>query len=275
MKTGETYSLITKGQKKWAANQGFNPEKTGDGESSTHDLGSNIFGKHLFSKTQYEFEKGEGKETNQKMRVLWSSSALVVNVFDYWRKEDRIRDIAKLFDPATSVDTMEYEKKCPIQRYGTPPHLDIVFSGNNSKTIAVESKFTEPYRPAGNNLNKYFSNASVWSGLDGLKEYTRRFVETEIKQTAFFYLGVPQLIKHILGLNNQDKKRNGFILYYLWYDFDSPEAEEHQGEIQKFTAAVTPEIDFRSMTYRELFKRITGIPTVDIKYTAYLRERYF
>ena len=274
MKTGETYSLITMRQKQWASSHGICPEESPSWESHTPDLESNVY-EPLAIKTLGEFERGEGKETSQKMLVLWSSSALVVNTFDYWRKGNRVRDIAQVFDPATSATDMEFESKQPVQRGGTPPHLDVVFTGINTKTIAIESKFTEPYRFSGSNLDKYLSNSTIWWGLDNLRAYTERIVELEKQETEYSYLGVPQLIKHILGLKRQDKDHTGFTLVYLWYNFDSEEARKHEEEIEKFTAAVTPEVDFKSMKYQDLFENITKIPGIDKRYVDYLRERYF
>jgi len=80
-------------------------------------------------------------------------------------------------------------------------------------------------------------------------------------------------LKHILGIVNTFQK--DFTLLYLWYDYPSSEAAEHRAEVETFMLRLNGEIDFRAMTYQELFKKMQSAPAVDGSYIAYLAERYF
>jgi hypothetical protein len=65
------------------------------------------------------------------------------------------------------------------------------------------------------------------------------------------------------------------VLCYLWYDVPgSAAAEEHRAEVARFGEAVTCEIEFRSLTYQELF---ASLPTHirESEYGKYLNARYF
>ena len=93
------------------------------------------------------------------------------------------------------------------------------------------------------------------------------------REIRFSWLDAPQLLKHILGLANKFGK--DFTLLYLWYDHPSAEAKEHHAEIATFNQHLNGEIDFRTMTYQELFQKMQGNPAIDKNYVKYLRGRYF
>lgn len=97
-------------------------------------------------------------------------------------------------------------------------------------------------------------------------------------QEEFRHVNAPQLLKHILGVANRFQKN--FTLLYLWYDYpvggySSFGAAEHRAEVETFMLRLDGEIDFRAMTYQELFKKMQSAPTVDGNYIAYLAEQYF
>ena len=92
-------------------------------------------------------------------------------------------------------------------------------------------------------------------------------------QEQFSHLNAPQLLKHVLGVVNTPHR--DFTLLYLWYDYPSSEAAAHRAEVETFMQRLGGEIDFRSMTYQELFKKVRGASSVDAKYITYLTGRYF
>ena len=49
----------------------------------------------------------------------------------------------------------------------------------------------------------------------------------------------------------------------------------HQEEILVFEDHVQSEVDFRHMTYQDLFKTVRQIAGIDPRYISYLEERYF
>lgn len=241
----------------------------------------NIFGGQLHPETRKEYERGKGHELEGErahIKALRSSSALVVNVFDYWRRQSRIQDIAKCCGAKGAVTGMEFEKTHPIKGLErTPPHLDVEFVV--LAPLAIESKFTETYqrttrRPlTKTRLDAYLKHDDIWDGMPKLKHLASDIVRQSSARTEFEYLDVPQLIKHILGL--KCGYGHGFSLLYLWYRVDSKEATQHVRELADFCKRINGEIGFRTMTYQELFDSIKRMPNVDPGYLDYLEKRYF
>ncbi len=264
---------ITSQQLAWAQQRGV----TAEGGYTTR-VEDNVFGGQLHPDTRSEYERGKGKELEGHMKALHSSSALVVNVFDYWRRANRIQDIARCCGATGSVVGMEFEQTRPIRGVTrTPPHLDVEFCG--MLPLAIESKFTETYRrktrrPIPNtHLDKYLASRDIWTGLPRLKAIAESIVGESGGMTQWEYLDVPQLIKHVLGLNC--RYRGEFSLLYLWYCIDSPEAKAHADQLDAFSTSLDGEIDFRTMTYQDLFAKLEQVPDADSGHLSYLGERYF
>ena len=274
--TIQTAKRIAAHQLEWATRTGIAPAG-----NYTERVEDNVFDGQLHPATRAEYEKGKGHELEGEkanMKALHSSSALVVNVFDYWRRQNRIQDIAGCCGAEGVVDRMEFEETHPIKGMGrTPPHLDVEFAAR--VPLAIESKFTETYhrktrRPLrSTHLDKYLEHPDLWFNLPDLKALAERIVGESAGRTEFEYLDVPQLIKHMLGLNCAYQGQ--FSLVYLWYRMDSVEAEQHQQELNRFCDRLGNEVKFRSMTYQDLFNRIMRVPDVDLSYLQYLEQRYF
>jgi hypothetical protein len=208
------------------------------------------------------------------MNALQSSSALVVNVFDYWRRQNRIQDIAKCCGAEGIINSMEFEKTHPIKGVNrTPPHLDVEFAG--PVPLAIESKFTETYqgKTRRDSLREYLKHPDIWNGISEVRALACDIVEQSGARTDFKYLDASQLIKHILGLKSDYS--GPFCLLYLWYKVDSDEAEQHQEELDRFSRSIKDEISFRTMTYQYLFNGIRELSGVDSAYIEYLEQRYF
>jgi len=250
-------------------------------EAYTRTVEENIFSGELHPDTRNEYARGKGHELygpRAHMKALYSSSALVVNVFDYWRRQNRVQDIAKCCGAEGIATGMEFEKTHPIKGIqGTPPHLDVEFTP--AVPLAIESKFTETYRRTTRRpltktkLDVYLEHDDIWDGMPKLKNLAQDIVRHSRARTKFEYLDVPQLIKHILGLKCSYGR--GFSLLYLWYKVDSKEATQHEQELADFRNRINSELKFRTMTYQELFGRIQRVPNVDSSYFKYLEQRYF
>jgi len=251
-----------------------------DSDGYTLSLNDNLFC-HLSSDSREEFRFGKGDElgmpgTRGKMQALHSSAALVVNVFEYWRKKDPSA-IAKICGASDRNSVMHYEAKHANELGGIPSHLDVEFSdSSNSVPLAVEAKFTETFhRHTRRTLALgYLNKPNLWKGLPGCERLAHRLGDEERKRTSFEYLDAPQLLKHILGLATEFGPR-GFALLYLWYGLQSLEASQHWREIIEFESMITGDVDFRVMTYQDLFADILKIPGVDQAYLDYLKTRYF
>ena len=262
-------------QLKWAIQQGISLE------GYTKKVEDNIFNNELHPETKKEYKRGKGHEIYGKrahMKALHSSSALVVNVFDYWRRQNRIEDIARCCGAQGTINGMEFEKAHPIKGMDrTPPHLDVEFTG--SIPLAIESKFTETYHRKTRRDNKnthldlYLGHRDIWNGIPKVKGLAETIVQQSGARSDFEYLDVPQLIKHILGLTCS--YHDQFSLLYIWYKIDSNEAKQHEQELAQFSISIKDEMDFQTTTYQDLFKRIRHLPDVDAAYLEYLERRYF
>ncbi|GAB6395627.1 MAG: hypothetical protein MdMp024_1939 [Bacteroidales bacterium] len=282
---------IIKKQQGWAQARGIT--RVGgtinySGEKNyTNKLQDNLF-KRLSPQSEAEFKKGNGneiKDSNRKlakMKALHSSSAIVVNVFQYWRDKEDIYPI--VYSCGLCGDNqsrqvingcISFEKKFKLIR--TPPNIDIFLKynmGNNPKVCAIESKFTEPYTKNKNELHEvYIKETSIWKGLDNLYDFAKR----DDFDSKFTYLSASQLIKHILGLSKMYGKE-GFCLLYLWYNVDDKEGtgDKHKKEIKKFEDIVKEDnINFRHITYQEVIKTLVGnFYKENEEYCKYISERY-
>jgi hypothetical protein len=234
-----TTNYIASCQLKWAAQENIPVEGY-----YTKRVVDNIFGHELHPETKKEYERGKGHELEGKrahMKALCSSSALVVNVFDYWRRQNRIQDIARCCGAEGIIHGMEFEKTHPIKGVArTPPHLDIEFGG--PIPFAIESKFTETYHRQTRRDNKdthldtYLKHREIWNGILKVRALAESIVQQSGARTNFEYLDVPQLIKHILGLNGS--YGGSFYLLYLWYKVNSHEANRHEEELARFSTSV-------------------------------------
>jgi len=268
--------LILNQQRTWARQRGIEY----DDDGYTLSLNDNFFSP-LTLQTKREFESGKGDELGEsgsrgKMQALHSSSALVVNVFEYWRSRN-IYAIARALGASSGMTEIRFEQTHPTPLGGIPPHLDIEFRGVGSiRPVAIESKFTELYhRKTKRNIrDRYLSHKGLWEQLPGCEMLIRRIREEEKGKTSFAYLDAPQLLKHILGLTTKFSA-GGFELVYLWYDLPSSEADKHRQEVKEFKKQIGDDIHFRDMTYQELFNVIKRSPDADKNYISYLTERYF
>jgi len=266
------YNAIKKQQQSWALAEQIEFDKKGYVKELRHNLFQDL-DKDSFN----EFGAGKGRELEGHMLALHSSSALLVNMFEYWRQAKRISEIAEACGATPGITDMIFEKQYKISNLGTP-HLDIEFSSKFSVPFVIEAKFTEPYRKItqrnDTNLNKYLARNSLWDGIQKCKKLAQTIFEQEGKVTNWKHLDSPQLLKHILGLTGKFGIGK-FNLLYLWYYSPSPEAEVYRDEINNFKEIVETEVLFSDMTYQELFGAIQTIPDLDSKYLAYLKERYF
>lgn len=103
------------------------------------------------------------------MRALHSSSALAVNVFDYWVSEFNHHLLAALDVDDRSNAAIRFEGKYPTGLGGNPPNLDVVLELDNGQVIGIKSKFTEWFTPKTQGKmpfkEKYFEQG-VWSRVD-------------------------------------------------------------------------------------------------------------
>ena len=283
-----TEQIITK-QIEWAKNKGLQLiGSAGDRGRKVYTtrIDDNLF-QPLNEKSKKEIDDGDGGELKSKaghtakMQALHSSSALGINMFDYWREAS---DFSLLFSAcglsrsgSQLSGEIKFEQKFKIDdRFKYAPNLDAVFYPSNlnkSKIFAIECKFTEAYssRRHGGLDQKYFTNDSVWGNLLATKNLAQ---EISPEDSHFSYLHAAQLIKHILGLNRQFG-HSRYRLLYLWYDALGESGFKHRQEVEKFADIIRSDgVLFHATTYQELIVCLAQYREQHKKYVSYLTERY-
>lgn len=261
------------------------PGEANRGEASfVYELEENLF-EPLLPEVRREYEAGDGGEirpnrTDGRMYAVNSSSALVVNVFHYWRRLGQVADIARACQlPSTPISRMEFEAHCPIDdQFERAPNLDVVIHYARKQGLqasAIESKFQEPYSGRRHNglSPNYLELARVWTDIPALRELAE---QVSPNNEGFAHLDVPQLIKHILGLKEAYSK-SGFRLLYLWYASPGPEALKHAQELEEFGAFTKrDEIAFQELTYQDVILSLARNQRAGhTAYIDYLMDRYF
>ena len=242
----------------------------------------------LLPQTETEIKNGDGGElkrdaTNSaKMCAVHSSSAIGVNILQYWKKKN-IPDVAYALglcrkDNTTSIE-IKFEQKFKIsKRFNFDPNIDAVIyndENNKIKAFGIECKFSEAYSSRNHPglKEKYITEISKqWKDIPKLFEFAKTISPND---KDFHHLHPAQLIKHILGLKNQYGK-SGFRLLYLWYDVLGDEGCQHRKEINQFSEiAKSDNIKFHSISYQELIIIMKSELYVGHeKYINYITDRY-
>lgn len=226
-----------------------------------------------------DLKGGDGAEINDdktrtKIFAVHSSSALVCNFFEYWRFRDKAL-LAKAFKFDQGIKSLVYEQKLSMGMQGNMPNLDLFMILNNGQAVAVESKFTEWVSKK--SKNKPFADSykkrDRWNEV-GLPNCQKLVDKIYSEDESFLYLNAPQLLKHALGLANMHSNKSKLI--YLYYDFDTSISEIHKKEIERFKNALNGELNFKELTYQELFREIQKNKSdIEEEYLSKLEEKYF
>lgn len=283
------YEYILSKQTAWAVNSGISlvGSKGKRGRPAyTTELEQNLF-QNLLPDVRKSFATGDGGELGStefpgKMQAVHSSSALGVNVFQYWKSINAVPVIATqcgLCREGSQVSRdIHFEEKHPINdTFGFHPNIDIVIHNAPSakiKRFAVECKFSEAYgaHKHGGLKTKYLDLDDLWADIPNLLGFARRISPNDHE---FVHLHPAQLVKHILGLKRQFGK-SGFRLLYLWYDVLGYQGKRHRDEVFKFTEVTKADgIKFHSLTYQELIVNLEkNLRKEHQAYIRYLTERY-
>jgi hypothetical protein len=228
-----------------------------------------------------EYRKGNGYEFGiaarpGKLAAPWSSSALVVNVFDDWRGRD-LRPLARALGFDQEFTCLRFEAKFSTG-FGGPANVDVVLEG--AHRLAIEGKFCEPFEGGSrgkprNSISRTYlkpENLARWQGLNALRELAGA---VHGRRREYRRVDAPQLIKHTIALT---RTKLPFELLHLWFSPgpDTTEAQEAAKELGDLGAAMQRDgVRFRSLTYQELFQRLKAEVLVGSPYIAYLQSRYF
>lgn len=291
----DAYEKIVAKQIQWALNSGFQliGSKGNRGRPSyTSFLDQNLF-EPLLPAVRISFESGDGNEVSggpgnpAKMHAVHSSSALCVNVFQYWERIGLVSTIASacgFCDKSSNVSqkiVFEEKYSTGVQNH-FPPNIDVVIHNSlqsKFRLFAIECKFSEPYSSKEHSglAPAYLNIPNAWSEMPNLEKLAKSISPMD---KTFIYLHSAQLIKHILGLKkfceDAHKPRVSFKLLYLWYDAFGDEGTKHREEIKQFTEVAEDDaIHFQAMTYQELILNLAkDYRQNHPEYIRYLTERY-
>ena len=260
------------------------PEQARRGASSfVYQLVDNLF-EPLSQEAVHEYEAGDGGELrphqNQgRMYAVNSSSALVANLFHYWRRIGQVAEIAQACQlPSVGITGLRFEANYPIdEAFTRDPNLDAVISYGRTtglRASAIECKFLEPFNRTHPGLrHSYLEMGRLWTELPALREIAER---VSPQNDHFAHLDAPQLIKHILGLKEAYGK-DGFRLLYLHYGVAGRESVMHSEEIEEFAGYAHKDgIAFQSLTYQDVLLSLARAKhKPHTAYINYMMERYF
>jgi len=283
------YQYILTRQREWARNRGvalIGSKGTRGRPAYTRRLDENLF-QPLLPAVRDAFEAGDGDELGSsaspgKMQAVHSSSALAVNVFQYWQSISAVPLIAaacRLCRRGSQVSyDIRFEEKYPIDDgFGRHPNIDVVIHNRRAAKIqsfAIECKFTEAYRAGGEKglKDKYLKLSGAWDGLPNLRGLAESISPTD---NHYNHLHPAQLIKHVLGLRRHFGHA-GFRLLYLWYDVLGEDGARHRDEVGRFAEAAKRDgILFHSLTYQDLMTSMASeLRQAHPEYIRYLTERY-
>ena len=250
----------------------------------TQNLNDNLF-EPLMLEVRNNFTQANGGELTGnpcKMQAVHSSSALGVNIFQYWKREKHITPIAAACGFCsknnTSSQDIIFEVKSPIsETFQHSPNIDVVIKNSPEsrfKVFAIECKFSEAYysRTHSGISPKYIELDKVWDNMPNLLKLAK---EISPDDNRFTHLHPAQLIKHILGLKEKFGK-NKFRLLYLWYDTIGTESGIHHKEINEFTETTKADnIHFHAMSYQDLIIKLAkNYRSLHRSYIDYITGRY-
>lgn len=284
------FDYILSKQVGWANRNGIRlvgSQITKGQQAYTKTLNNNLF-EPLLPQTKAEIDDGDGGELkgsathSAKMCAVHSSSAIGVNIFQYWKNKN-ISDIAYTLGLCRKDNKLakeiHFEQKYQISnKFRFSPNIDIVIKNkekSNIKVFGVECKFTEAYsaRMHSGLKKKYISEIyEQWDDIPELFELAKGISPNDKK---YKHLHPAQLLKHILGLKKTYGKSR-FRLLYLWYDVLGNEGCQHRKEIQQFSdIARKDNIKFHSISYQELIIKMKNeLFTGNEGYVNYMMDRY-
>jgi len=261
----------------WAKNQLIKNFLDSKKKNYTSELEYNLYQK-LSPDSRKEFEAGGGHEIEDepaKMKALHSSSALVVNVFEYLRQNNKEKVLAEALGISREgiIKKISYEERFTVLDKNKA-NLDLCIEYEEPPFIvAVESKFTEPYSKTKNEFSlSYFNNKndSIWNDLPNLRKEAEKNDET--------YLHKAQLIKHTIGLMKKTGSKEKFQLIYLYYPIESEENTIHENEIKVFEKIIKQDdgINFKVLTWNKVIMNLKSLLGAgDMEYLDYIKKRYF
>jgi hypothetical protein len=201
-----------------------------------------------------DLDNGNGNELENKFKALYSSSALGVNFFGFFKKN---RTKFSIFGEK-DFNCAQFEKKLPTGLNGTAPNLDFYLENDNF-IIGFESKFLEILTPKQPKFSASYSDSFLSTIESGLPKILNHYRANNTKT----YLDTAQLIKHSIGLLNNKGNKKAKLIYIYWEPLnakDFPEYKQHKEELDNFEKQITTlkDITFQHISYFELYNNFAN-----------------
>jgi len=260
-------------QIQWATQANVRVDRAGH----TDSVDANLW-RPLSPRSRIVFRQAAGAALEERLRSLHSSSALVANVFDYWSVQDAT-PLAKALGVQGVIDGIEFEAPTAAGLPSQTLNLDVCLTLTDGRSVGIESKFGEwltPRVPGSGLMRPKTADVTARRWADGGLPRCQALAEAmHAGKRSFRYLDATQLLQHALTLAGQPG-HHGFALWYLYYAWDVPQAQQHAHELDVFATEVGAELGFRALTYQSMFdalKQASGRWHAD--YITYLQRRYF
>ncbi len=266
---------ILETQRAWAAQCGIQLEESGH----TPNLSSNLF-REPSPATRGELETathrplGGGAKPGD-LQLLESTLALVCNVFDTGRETPGA--LAAACGGSRLSTRLRF--CAPVGSKPLPCEVDVLFDSDSAavRPLAVRASYAEPYQsrrpyrePANRVPAEWVEAVGLWAELPAC-----RALANDLRATPrrFEHLPVAELLSCSASLT-QRYGRRGFRLAHLWHPIPGRAASSYQRELDRFRFRVGGEIDFQSLTWQQLWGRLSEADDATPGHLDYLRDRY-
>ena len=272
-------SLLLRRQRRWARQAGKTVDAAGCLPAVSDNLRQPLSSSALADFTARgaaEFHDGQfqnGRRHVARMRAVHSSTALAVNVFDYWNTADAA-PLAEALDLSAPIRRIVFEPHLPTGLAGNPANPDILLDLGPDGLLAIECKFSEwlvPKRQRGGVFHdRYFPPGRGSWHEAGLPACQSLAADMQAGREYFRYLDARQLLKHALGL--KAAQAGEIALLYLNFDWPGCLGDLHRAEIDRLAGKLGSEIALRTLTYQSLVSAMGEVPALN--YREYLILRY-
>lgn len=163
------------------------------------DLTDNLI-RPMSQRHQAEFSRGSGKELEDKMRALRSSSAMTFNVLGNESFTVRASSESCVETLPPSRYHVTYEYQIPTLRRGLPANLDALLHDGEGRAFACEFKFLEWVLGSPKTLRPAYFDRSSYRHAHASEVFVP--IAKDLESQGFERLDYAQLFKHALALYN-------------------------------------------------------------------------
>lgn len=196
-----------------------------------------------------DLNNGDGNELKSKFKALYSSSALGVNFFGFFKRHlDKFSVLGE-----SNFIVGQFEKKLKTGLGGNPPNLDFYLENKNC-IIGIESKFLEPLTPKQPVFSASYSDSFLHTLDKGLPVIVNHYRD----HNSATLLDTAQLIKHSIGLLNNKGDKRAKLIYVYWEPLNADdfyEHRQHNKELADFAERIkiVSGVSFHHMTYLDFY----------------------